>query len=72
MAAVLKSAFEPTSNEPFSLFVLLALSSSWKLWVFIACEFGVAHIAQDLRKKALDIYDELYPDSTGADVLNVE
>jgi hypothetical protein len=72
MAAVVKSVFESTSNVPFSLSSFLTFFFSWKMWVFIACEYGVIHVAQTFRKKALDIYDELYPDSTGADVLNIE
>jgi cytosine/uracil/thiamine/allantoin permease len=60
IGAILKSMFEPTGS--ITLKGLTVWLFSIKVWIFILCEIGVAKVAFSLRKKALDIYDELYPD----------
>ena len=39
------------------------LFASWYAVVFILAEFSLIYIVIRIRTKALDIYDELYPDS---------
>jgi hypothetical protein len=63
VTAIMKSVFSDNASS-ISLLTMLINLGGIKIIVFLLCEFGVFYLSGTFRERALDIYDELYPDKT--------
>ena len=61
ITAIMQSIFSP-KPVLIDIFTILKNIGITKTIIFVLFEYGILKVSQDLRERAYDIYDRLYPD----------